>query len=132
MIPVNHDALYGHPEAETFPGLVIFRFDAPIIFINASYLTEQVRQCISAAQTPVREVLFPAQQINQLDSTGANQLGRLQAELEAKGITFSFAETKSALRDAMRRTGLEEKIGAGHFYKSVHEGVQAFQGRSMP
>ena len=76
--------------------------------------------------TPIREVLVPAQQINQLDSTGANQLERLRTELEAKGISLSFAEVKSALREAMRRNGLEEKIGADRFFESIHEGVQAF------
>jgi MFS superfamily sulfate permease-like transporter len=121
-----------NPDAETFPGLVIFRFDAPIIFANASYFAEQVRQRIVDVPTPVREVLLPAQQINQLDSTGADQLGKLQAELRAKGITLSFAEVKSALREAMRRTGLEEKIGLDHFYESVHEGVQEFRQQAMP
>jgi MFS superfamily sulfate permease-like transporter len=76
--------------------------------------------------TPVQEVLVPAQQINQLDSTGANQLERLWTELEAKGISLSFAEVKSTLREAMHRTDLEERIGADRIYESIHEGVQAF------
>lgn len=113
-------------EAETIPGLLIFRFDAPIIFANATYFAEQVRQLISDAAIPIQEVLVPAQQINQLDSTGANQLERLRTELEAKGISLSFVEVKSALREAMHRNGLEEKIGAARFFESIHEGVQAF------
>jgi high affinity sulfate transporter 1 len=119
-------------EAETIPGLLIFRFDAPIIFANAAYFAEQVRQLISDASTPVQEVLVPAQQINQLDSTGANQLERLWTELEAKGISLSFAEVKSTLREAMHRTDLEERIGADRIYESIHEGVQAFRQRPMP
>jgi high affinity sulfate transporter 1 len=115
-----------YPEVETFPGLLIFRFDAPIIFVNAAYFAEQVRQRIADVTTPVREVLVPAQQINHLDSTGADQLGKLQAELMAKGITFSFAEVKSALQKAIQLNGLEEKIGADRFYGSINEGVQAF------
>jgi MFS superfamily sulfate permease-like transporter len=115
-----------HPEAETLPGLLIFRFDAPIIFPNAGYFADKVRGLIAEAATPVREVLILAQQINQLDSTGADQLAKLQAELGAKGTAFSFAEVKRALREAMRRTGLEEKIGADHFYESIEDGVQVF------
>jgi SulP family sulfate permease len=113
-------------EVETIPGLLIFRFDAPIIFANAAYFAEQVRQLISDAATPIQEVLVPAQQINQLDSTGADQLAKLHSELGGKGIAFSFAEVKRALREAMLRTGLEEKIGADHFYESIEEGVQSF------
>ncbi|MGB6375860.1 MAG: sulfate permease [Syntrophobacteria bacterium] len=115
-----------HPEAEALPGLLIFRFDAPVIFPNVGYFADEVRRLIAEAATPIREVLIPAQQINQLDSTGADQLAKLQAELLAKGIAFSFAEAKSALREAMGRTGLEEKIGADHFYESIEDGVQAF------
>jgi MFS superfamily sulfate permease-like transporter len=112
-------------EAETIPGLLIFRFDAPIIFANAGYFADKVRRFIAEAGMPVRQVLVPAQQINHIDSTGADQLGKLQAELGAKGILLSFAEVKSALLEAMRRTGLEERIGADNFYESIHDGVQA-------
>jgi MFS superfamily sulfate permease-like transporter len=115
-----------HPEAETLPGLLIFRFDAPIIFANASYFANEVRRLIAEAAVPVRAIVFPSQQINQLDSTGANQLAKLQAELGAEGITLSFAEAKNVLRETMRRTGLEPKIGVDHFYESIEDGVQAF------
>jgi high affinity sulfate transporter 1 len=115
-----------YPETQALPGLLIFRFDAPIIFPNAGYFTDEVRRLIAEAATPVSEVLIPAQQINQLDTTGADQLAKLKAELGAKGIAFSFAEAKRALLEAMRRTGLEEKIGADHFYESIEEGVQVF------
>jgi high affinity sulfate transporter 1 len=120
------------PEAETFPGLLIFRFDAPIIFPNASYFTSEVRRLIAEAETPIREVLIPAQQINQLDSTGADQLAKLQSELKSKGIMFFFAEAKNALREAIHQTGLKEKIGADYFYESTEEGVQAFLQRPTP
>lgn len=115
-----------HPEAETFPGLLIFRFDAPIIFPNARYFADEVRRLIKESKPPVKEVLIASQQINQIDSTGADQLMRLKSELEAKGITISCAEAKSVLRDEARRTGLEEKIGADRFHDSIEEGVQAF------
>jgi len=115
-----------YPEAETLPGLLIFRFDAPIIFVNASYFADQMRRLIADTASPVSEVLIPAQQINQLDSTGADQLARLQTELEAKGITFSFAEVKSSLQEVMRQTGIEEKIGTNNFFESIEDGVQEF------
>jgi MFS superfamily sulfate permease-like transporter len=106
--------------------LLIFRFDAPVIFPNASYFADEVLRLIAEAAAPVSEVLVPAQQINLLDSTGAGRLAKLQAELKAKGIAFSFAEVKNALREAMRRTGLEGEIGADHFYESIEDGVQSF------
>jgi high affinity sulfate transporter 1 len=115
-----------HPEAETLPGMLIYRFDAPIIFPNAGYFAAEVRRLIAEAAIPVREVLVAAQQINQLDSTGADQLAKLAAELQKNEIAFSFAELKSGLREVMRRTGLEEQIGSDHCFESIGGGVQAF------
>jgi high affinity sulfate transporter 1 len=120
-----------HPEAETVPGMLIYRFDAPIIFPNASYFAADLRRRIEEAKAPVREVLVAARQINQIDSTGADQLARLAAELQAKEITVSFAEVKSALREVIRRTGLKETIGAGHFHESIDEGVRSFLERTQ-
>jgi SulP family sulfate permease len=122
----NFRDLSVHPAAEPIPGLLIFRFDAPIIFANSSYLADQIRRRVAEAVVPVKEVLLPAHQINHLDATGADQLEKLQAELKGKGIRFSFAEVKHVLQDALRRTGLEEKVGAKQFYESIEEGVEAF------
>ncbi len=119
-----------HKEAETFPGLLIFRFDAPVIFINASFFASKVRHLIDEAPIPVREVVVEAQQINQLDSTGADALEKLKDELEAKEIAFSVAEVKSVLREAMRRTDLENKIGAENIYESLEDSVQTFLQRN--
>ena len=122
----NYRDITLHPDAETVPGMLIFRFDAPVIFINASYFAEEVRRFMGQREETIREVLVLAQQISELDSTGADQLARLQAELATMGITLAFAEVKDPLREAFRRTGLEEKIGTDRFYESTEEGVQAF------
>ncbi len=115
-----------YPETETIPGLLIFRFDAPIIFANARGFADEVRRLIKAEATPVSEVLVAGQQINHLDSTGADQLTKLFDELAKKGIKVSFAEAKHALRDAMRKTGLEEKIGMNRFHESIEDAVGIF------
>jgi SulP family sulfate permease len=115
-----------HASAETIPGLLIFRFDAPVIFPNASYFADEVLRLIAEAAAPVNEVLVAAQQINRLDSTGADRLAKLQAELDGKGIAFAFAEVKHAVQEKMRQTGLEAKIGIDHFHGSIDEGVRAF------
>jgi SulP family sulfate permease len=116
-------------QAETMPGLLIFRFDAPVIFCNVSYFASEIRRRIDDAHSPVSEVLLPAQQINTLDSTGSAQLVAFSDELKARGIRLSVAEVKMSLLNMMRRTGLEAKLGADHFYDSIADGVSAFQQR---
>ena len=118
-----------YPEVASIPGLLIFRFDAPIIFVNARNFADEVRRLIKEAKTPIKEVLIAAIQINQLDSTGADQLTKLQSELEAKRITLSIAEAKSGLMEVIKKTGLEKKIGINNFYKSIGDGVQEFSQR---
>lgn len=115
-----------YPEVVSTPGILIFRFDAPIIFVNARNFADEVRKLIKDAKTPMHEVLIAAVQINHLDSTGADQLAKLQSELETKGIVLSIAEPKSGLMEAIKKTGLEEKIGVSNFYESIEEGVQVF------
>lgn len=113
------------PAAEEVPGLLIFRFDAPLIFANADFFAAEVRRLIGEAATPVRAVLIPAQQINDLDSTGADALAKLVDDLAARGIELSVAAAKSSVRQAMRRTGLDQKIGNERFHESIGLGVQA-------
>ena len=122
----NYRDIMLHPDAETVPGMLIFRFDAPVIFINATYFAEEVRRFMGQREETIREVLVLAQQISELDSTGADQIARLQAELATMGITLAFAEVKDPLREAFRRTGLEEKIGVDRFYESTEDGVREF------
>jgi SulP family sulfate permease len=116
-------------QVETMPGLLIFRFDAPIIFCNVSYFASEIRRRIDDAHSPVSEILLPAQQINTLDSTGSAQLVAFSDELKARGIRLSVAEVKMSLLNMMRRTDLEAKLGADHFYDSIADGVSAFQQR---
>jgi MFS superfamily sulfate permease-like transporter len=118
-----------YPEVASVPGLLIFRFDAPIIFINARNFADEVRRLIKEATTPIKEVLIAAVQINQIDSTGADQLNKLQSELETKGIILSIAEAKSGLMEVINKTGLDKKIGTENFYKSIGDAVQGFSQR---
>jgi SulP family sulfate permease len=116
-----------HPEVVSIPGLLIFRFDAPIIFPNAGYFASEVSRHIDSADEPVREVLIAAQQINHLDSTGADQLRKLIAKQEKEGITVSIAEAKAPIIDVMSRTGLEDGFGPEHIHDSIAEGVRIYQ-----
>ena len=109
-----------HAEAETIAGLLIFRFDAPIIFTNVGFLSGEIRRFIGEAPEPIRLVVIAAQQINDLDSTGEDQLRKLGAELEGKGIQLAFAEVKHRLREPLQR------MGADFHFESIEDAVQEF------
>jgi MFS superfamily sulfate permease-like transporter len=119
-----------YPDAETVPGLLIYRFDSVLFFSNAEYFTDEVQEYIAAADVPVQKVLVNAETINDLDTTGTDKLIKLHEELDRDGIQLAFAEVHDPVREMMRRTGAEEVIGAKNFYASVSAGVKAFLQRN--
>ncbi len=114
------------PGAETYPGLLIFRFDGSLFFANARIFRDDVRQAV-AADPSVRTVLINAEAVNDIDVTALEMLQELATELEKSKIDLRFARVKTHVRNIMRSGGLEDVIGANHFHASVRSGVSAYQ-----
>jgi high affinity sulfate transporter 1 len=102
-----------HPEGETYPGLVIFRFDQEIFFANAALFRDRVRELVTGAETPVHQVIVDASAITYVDTTGLDMLGELQLELEPEGIEMVFARLKGPVHDVFRRA--EDAGAIRHF-----------------
>ncbi|HEV8372127.1 MAG TPA: sulfate permease [Actinomycetota bacterium] len=118
-----------YADAETLPGLVVYRFDAPVFFANADVFRDQIRELMRDAKVPVREVIVNAEGINDLDTTGIQMLERLLDDLEDQDVHLSWARVRTPLRNLMRSTGLEQRIGAGNFHLRVEDAVAAFSRR---
>jgi SulP family sulfate permease len=119
-----HDV--GPAVGETVPGLLAYRFYAPLLFSNAGYFAERVHALIAAAREPVRWFLLDAQAITDIDVTAVEMLHSLRQELKQKGIALKFAHANRPLRELLETTGLALEIGQESFYGSVHECVEAF------
>jgi SulP family sulfate permease len=115
-----------YPEAQTVPGLLIFRFDSALFFSSAEYFENEVLRRVAEAKEPIQRVLVDGETLNDIDTTGVDQLIKLHGNLQRAGIELTFAEVRDPVRDMMRRAGAEEVISAENFYGSVDEGVQAF------
>jgi MFS superfamily sulfate permease-like transporter len=85
------------PEATTIPGLILYRFDANVVFFNADYLRDRLRAAIAAADTPVEWVVLDASSISVIDVTALQKIDELRNELSSRGITFSIARLKPSL-----------------------------------
>jgi len=114
-----------HPEAETFPGLVIYRFDAPLLFFNADHFKERVRAVVAGAATPVRFLLLDAETMPYLDTTGAATLDDLRGILKRQGIGVAIAAAKSGVRSMLDKTGLTGRIGADRMFHTITPAVEA-------
>jgi MFS superfamily sulfate permease-like transporter len=115
-----------YPEAERIPGLVLFRWDAPLFFANAEVFADHVRRAIAASPTPVRWVVVAAEPVTDLDTTAADVLWDLENELAAEGVDLRFAEVKDPVKDRLKRYGLFDRFGGDHFYATVGEAVNAY------
>jgi high affinity sulfate transporter 1 len=119
-----------YPEAETVPGLLIYRFDSALIFSNADFFEKEIRRHIAeqtaATGVPVQRVLINAETMNDIDTTGTDHLIDLYESLEKDGIDLALAKVKDPVRDMMRRAGAEDAISAENFHGSVDEGVRTF------
>jgi sulfate permease, SulP family len=111
------------------PGLVVYRFDAPLFFANAQLLVDDVEAAVAegAAPEPVRWVVLDAESIGDVDSSGAGALADLADALGERGITMAFARLKSAVAEYLARAGVLEKVGPEHVYVEVDDAVAAFE-----
>jgi SulP family sulfate permease len=114
---------------QTLPGLIAYRFYAPLLFSNAGHFVERVRGLIAASTTPVRWFLLDAQAITDIDVTAAEALHTLNRELGQKGIALKIAHANRPLREILQRIGFAREISENSFFPSVHQCVEAFQGK---
>jgi high affinity sulfate transporter 1 len=115
-----------YPDARRIPGLLLYRWDAPLFFANAEQFADRLGQAIASSPTPVRWVIVAAEPVTDLDTTAADVLKRLEEDLAADGIDLRFAEMKDPVKDRLKRYGLFDRFGDDHFYPTVGTGVDAY------
>jgi len=117
------------PEAETIPGLQIFRFQTELFFANANYFRDQIRGIIEETDPPPRAVLVDAAAISHIDTTGTDMLLELVSELSESGIELLLARVTGPTRDILRRSGLVDALGSGSIYQTVGAAVSSYLAR---
>jgi len=115
-----------HPEARLVPGLVLFRWDAPLFFANAELFQNRVLDAVAASPTPVTRLVIAAEPVTSVDVTAADMLAELEKALRSAGIELRFAEMKGPVKDKLRRFGLFPQVGAGMFFPTVGEAVNNY------
>jgi high affinity sulfate transporter 1 len=120
-----HD-LHFYPGARQIPGLVLYRFDAPLLFFNAESFRERVLAQVALADPPARWVVVAAEPITDIDTTAAESLELLLEELDAAGVTLAFAELKDPVKARLRRYGTMDKIGEDRCYPTVGTAVDGY------
>ena len=116
-----------HPDAITFPGLLIWRPGGDLFFASIGHVGQGVKTALAASRSPVGRVLIDAGSVNLIDTTGVDALFNTVKELEGEGITVAFARVRDEVREPMRLAGVEAAIGPENFYERITDGVRAWQ-----
>jgi MFS superfamily sulfate permease-like transporter len=114
-----------HPDARLVPGLVLFRFDAPLFFANADHFARRVREVVEQADGPVRRVVIAAEPITDIDTTAARVLRRLITDLDKAGIEFGVAELKGPVKDRLADYGLDDLV-LDRYYSTIGRAVSSY------
>jgi high affinity sulfate transporter 1 len=118
------------PGGSTVPGLVLYRYDAPLCFANAENFQRRALAAIAAEASPVRWFVLNAEAIIEIDITAADMLDELARELQGRGIRFAMTRVKQELFHELERAALVDRLGADAFYPTIPVAVAAFRAQA--
>ena len=113
------------PGSVTAPGLILYRFGAPLFYANANRFAEEIRSLVKQAPTPVRWLIVDAGPITRIDYTAARSLRRLKEVLDRQSVYLAFAHVDSDLKIDLDRHHLTEVIGLTRLFDSMHQAIAA-------
>ena len=115
-----------YPDAMRIPGLVLFRWDAPLFFANAELFNQRVLDAVASSPTPVTCVVVTAEPVTSVDVTAADALMELRSTLRSACIRLWFAEMKDPVKDTLKRFELFDRLGKESFFATISEAVNAY------
>jgi high affinity sulfate transporter 1 len=115
-----------YPNAREVPGLVLFRWDAPLFFANAEFFRERVLEAVSRSPTPVSWLVVTAEPITSVDVTSADTLSELNRHLHEAGIDLLFAELKDPVKDKLKKFGIYSQFGQASFFPTIGVAVASY------
>jgi SulP family sulfate permease len=118
-----------YPNANLLPGLLVYRYDAPLFFANAENFLERAMAAVDDFPGPVEWFVLNAEANVEVDLTALDAVDQLRAELEGRGIVFVMARVKQDLRAELEAAGLVDKIGEDHIFPTLPTAVDAYNDR---
>ena len=121
-----HD-IEDYPDATQVPGLMVYRYDAPLFFADADNFRTRALRSIDEAEEPVRWFVLNAEANTEIDFTAADVMEELRAELADRGITLALARVKFEVRQDLQKAGLIDAIGPAHVFATLPTAVEAYR-----
>jgi high affinity sulfate transporter 1 len=121
-----------HPEARTFPGLLIWRAGGDLFFASIGHLAEGLKSALATVRPPVKHILLDADSVNFIDASACDALLNSIKELQSQGIGVALARVRDQVRERMRLSGIEAAVGSANFFERVTDGIRAWQEQEKP
>ena len=115
-----------YPDARLVPGLILFRWDAPLFFANAELFRQCVLEVVAQSPTSVQRIIVAAEPVTGVDVTSADMLVELEQALRASSTELQFAEMKDPVKDMLKRFELFDCFGAASFHPTIGAAVDAY------
>jgi sulfate permease, SulP family len=116
-----------HPEALTFPGMLIWRAGGDLFFASVGHLDDGLRAALDTNRPPAKHVLVDAGAVNFIDTSACDAVLNSIKDLQSRGVTFAFARVRDEVRERMRLGAIEAAVGSTNFHERVTDGVRAWQ-----
>jgi len=105
------------------PGVLIFRFDAPLFFANANTFQNVLLDYKAQRNDKIHTLILDMESINSIDSSSIQMLEQLIHEMSLEGVEILLSEVKGPVRDKLFKSGLIGKLGNQHMFVTIHDAV---------
>jgi sulfate permease, SulP family len=119
-----------YPTAEAVPGLVVYRYDAPLFFANSEDFRERALDAVAKSPTPVEWFVLNSEANVDPDLTAMDALEQLRKELTERGIVFAMARVKQDMYDDLLAAGFIDRLGQDKIFMTLPTAVEAFRARA--
>jgi len=116
-----------HGPAVSTPGLIVYRFSAPLYFANANVISDEVQKLVTQSPTPVKWFVLDASAVVDIDATGAEILRQVLATLAERKVTFAISRAHAPLQSVLKDYGLLDEIGSDRIYATNRDAVADFR-----
>jgi sulfate permease, SulP family len=120
-----------HPEARTFPGLLIWRVGGDLFFASAGHMEAALKSSLAEIRPPIKHVLLDMSSVNFIDVSACDELITFIKQLQSRGVTIAFARVRDTVRQDMQLAKIEAVVGSADFYERITDGICAWQ-RQQP
>jgi MFS superfamily sulfate permease-like transporter len=125
----GHHSLAGRPDARTVPGLMLWRFEANIVFFNADHFAERLKAAMRAQPEKVRWVVVDFSTVNVMDATAVERFDELRAELAAQGVKLGVARVRRSIGQTFRDAWVRERAetSRGMVFTTLNGAIRAYE-----